>query len=59
MITLVFIDLVNRTTMTQGTQAPLMNWKKPDKLWLGYVHLAVGGHIAKLAAEFEAEKAAA
>ncbi|KAJ7687369.1 hypothetical protein B0H17DRAFT_1180839 [Mycena rosella] len=32
--------------------------EEPERLWLGYVHLVVGGHIAKLAAELEAEKAA-
>ncbi|KAJ7579281.1 hypothetical protein C8J56DRAFT_1170004, partial [Mycena floridula] len=57
LITVLLIDGVNATTMTQQIQARPQHCRKPEKkLWLGYVHLAVGGHIAKLAAELDAEK---
>ncbi|KAJ7637754.1 hypothetical protein DFH06DRAFT_652342 [Mycena polygramma] len=55
-ITLVFIDIKNGTTCTTTIMPPPTTWRKPEKLWLGYVHLMVGGHIAKLAAELEAAK---
>lgn len=56
MIVMLIDEVNSTTTIVQTIEAPLMGWRKPERLWLGYVHLEVDGHIAKLAMELEAEE---